>query len=73
MEKPFFLQMDLRPLERLITFYDCDLWMQEDHHKREQIYRPYVAPKNHRLSFFIFTKNNSSSPFLAFILDGPTL
>jgi hypothetical protein len=22
-------------LERFITFYDCNLWMQEDHHKSE--------------------------------------
>jgi hypothetical protein len=45
--KTFFLQRDLRPLERLITFYDCDLWMQKYHHKREQICQPSIAPKNH--------------------------
>jgi hypothetical protein len=50
--------MDLRPLESLTTFYDCDLWMQEGHHKKEEICQPSTTQKNHELNFFIFTKKN---------------
>jgi hypothetical protein len=61
--KSLFFTKGSKALERLITLYVCDLWMQEDHHKREQICGPFIATKNHRLSFLIFTKKKNHHHF----------